>query len=165
MASLNFQKVNSKKPTNTSGLPSLLKSQKSGNSFLRNVCGEHTAGTEFVIDASSLPHGKLLAGDLKSWVFSLESIGSAKLGTDHSFRLQLTNGSHVYTLERIVGSDCGQATIYQMLLNVLFSGRIHDRRITQTAVGIPFGLEMPDANRLMPRTSGWLITWYWWSFD
>ncbi|WP_075350424.1 purine-cytosine permease family protein [Algoriphagus marinus] len=129
---------------------------KSGNSFLGMYAGEHTAGTEFVIGPLFVAHG-VAAGDLIfgllignllavfSWALITAPIATSK-------RLTL-----YYQLERIVGKRlvAGYNLVNALMFCFLAGSMI---AVSATAVGIPFGLEMPTLTDWMPRTSGWVIT-------
>jgi purine-cytosine permease-like protein len=129
---------------------------KSGNSFLGMYAGEHTAGTEFVIGPLFVAHGVnagdlifgLLIGNLLavlSWALITAPIATRK-------RLTL-----YYQLERIVGNRlvAGYNLINALMFCFLAGSMI---AVSATAVGIPFGLEMPTLTDWMPRTSGWILT-------
>lgn len=129
---------------------------KGSNSFLGMYAGEHTAGTEFVIGPLFVAHG-VTAGDLVfgllignllavlSWAFITSPIATAR-------RLTL-----YYQLERISGI---QVVRWYNLVNALMFCFLAGSMIavSATAVGIPFGLEMPTLQDWMPRTPGWVVT-------
>jgi hypothetical protein len=132
------------------------KSLKSSSSFLGMYAGEHTAGTEFVIGPLFVAHGVaagdlilgLLIGNLLA-VFSWALI-TAPIATQKRLTLY-------YQLERIVGKRlvAGYNFINALMFCFLAGSMI---AVSATAVGIPFGLEMPTLTDWMPRTSGWIIT-------
>lgn len=129
---------------------------KKGNSFLGMYAGEHTAGTEFVIGPLFVAHG-VSAGDLvlgllignllavMSWALITSPIATSR-------RLTL-----YYQLERISGI---QVVRWYNLINALMFCFLAGSMIavSATAVGIPFGLEMPTLQDWTPRTPGWVIT-------
>ena len=129
---------------------------KGSKSFLGMYAGEHTAGTEFVIGPLFVAHG-VIAGDLVfgllignllavlSWAFITSPIATAK-------RLTL-----YYQLERISGI---QVVRWYNLVNALMFCFLAGSMIavSATAVGIPFGLEMPTLQDWTPRTPGWVVT-------
>lgn len=129
---------------------------KGSNSFLGMYAGEHTAGTEFVIGPLFVAHG-VTAGDLVfgllignllavlSWALITSPIATAR-------RLTL-----YYQLERISGI---QVVRWYNLVNALMFCFLAGSMIavSATAVGIPFGLEMPTLQDWTPRTPGWVVT-------
>lgn len=132
--------------------PSRLKGWKS---FLGMYAGEHTAGTEFVIGPLFVVHGVtafdlvtgLLLGNLMavlSWAFLCAPIAT---GT----RLTLYK-----KLEKICGRNL--ARIYNLVNGVMFCFLAGSMiAVSATAVGIPFGIEMPGLGDWMPTSIGWIL--------
>ncbi|HEY9559318.1 MAG TPA: hypothetical protein VIR29_00875 [Anseongella sp.] len=128
---------------------------KGWKSFLGMYAGEHTAGTEFVIGPLFVVHGVtavdlvtgLLVGNLLavlSWVFLCAPVAT---GT----RITLYN-----KLEKICGRNL--ARIYNLVNGVMFCFLAGSMiAVSATAVGIPFGIEMPGLSDWMPGSLGWVI--------
>ncbi|MGB3618890.1 MAG: hypothetical protein WBA12_12285, partial [Catalinimonas sp.] len=124
-------------------------------SFIGMFAGEHAAGTEFMIGPLFVAHGVsafdllvgLLVGNLLavlSWTFVTAPIATR-------YRLTL-----YYHLEKICGR--GLVSIYNVANGVLFcflAGAMI--AVSATAVGIPFGLEMPGLDDWLPNGIGWII--------
>lgn len=124
-------------------------------SFLGMYAGEHAAGTEFVIGPLFLTVGVsafdliigLLLGNLLavlSWRFL-----TAEIAVKHRLTLY-------YHLEKI----CGKRLVifYNLLNGVLFcflAGAMIT--VSATAVGIPFGLEMPKLTDTTPNSLTWVF--------
>lgn len=124
-------------------------------SFLGMYAGEHAAGTEFVIGPLFLTVGVsafdliigLLLGNLLavlSWRFL-----TAEIAVKHRLTLY-------YHLEKI----CGKRLVifYNFLNGVLFcflAGAMIT--VSATAVGIPFGLEMPKLTDTTPNSLTWVF--------
>ncbi len=127
---------------------------KGWKSFLGMYAGEHAAGTEFVIGPLFLTAGVsafdlivgLLIGNLMavlSWRF---------LTAEIAVRYRLTL---YYQLEKICGKNL--VTFYNMANGVLFcflAGAMIT--VSATAVGIPFGMEMPKLTDTMPNGPVWI---------
>jgi NCS1 family nucleobase:cation symporter-1 len=124
-------------------------------SFLGMYAGEHAAGTEFVIGPLFLTVGVsafdliigLLLGNLLavlSWRFL-----TAEIAVKHRLTLY-------YHLEKICGK---RLVVYYNLLNGVLFCFLAGAMITvsATAVGIPFGLEMPKLTDTYPNSLTWVI--------
>lgn len=130
-------------------------SWKSWKSFLGMYAGEHAAGTEFVIGPLFLTAGVsafdlivgLLLGNLLavlSWRFLTAEIAV-------KYRLTL-----YYHLEKIVGKKL--VVGYNLANGILFcflAGAMIT--VSATAVGIPFGMEMPKLTDTLPNGMTWII--------
>ncbi|MBO0324092.1 hypothetical protein J0X14_17415 [Muricauda sp. CAU 1633] len=128
---------------------------KSWKSFLGMYAGEHAAGTEFVIGPLFLTAGVsafdliigLLLGNLLavlSWRFLTAEIAV-------KYRLTL-----YYHLEKIVGKKL--VVGYNLANGILFcflAGAMIT--VSATAVGIPFGMEMPKLTDTLPNGPTWII--------
>jgi purine-cytosine permease-like protein len=128
---------------------------KGFRSFLGMYAGEHAAGTEFMIGPLFVVHGVsafdvlvgLLIGNLLavlSWTFLCAPIAAKK-------RLTL-----YYQLEKICGNRL--VDLYNLANGVLFcflAGAMIS--VSATAVGIPFGMEMPGLADMYPNSVGWVI--------
>ncbi len=124
-------------------------------SFLGMYAGEHAAGTEFVIGPLFLTVGVsafdliigLLLGNLLavlSWRFL-----TAEIAVKHRLTLY-------YHLEKICGKRL--VVFYNLLNGVLFcflAGAMIT--VSATAVGIPFGLEMPKLTDTTPNSLTWVF--------
>ena len=128
---------------------------KGWKSFLGMYAGEHTAGTEFVIGPLFVVHGVtavdlvggLLLGNLLavlSWAFLCAPIAT---GT----RLTLYN-----KLEKICGRNLTR--IYNLVNGIMFCFLAGSMiAVSATAVGIPFGIEMPGLGDWLPGSVGWVV--------
>jgi len=129
--------------------------QKSFGSFIGMYAGEHTAGTEFVIGPLFVAHG-VSAGDLVfglllgnllavfSWAFLCAPIAV-------KFRITL-----YFLLEKICGTKL--TVIYNLVNGLMFcflAGAMI--AVSATAVGIPFGLQMPSLSDWLPGSIGWIV--------
>lgn len=128
---------------------------KSWKSFLGMYAGEHAAGTEFVIGPLFLTAGVsafdliigLLLGNLLavlSWRFLTAEVAV-------KYRLTL-----YYHLEKI----CGKKLVvgYNLANGVLFCFLAGSMiTVSATAVGIPFGMEMPKLTDTMPNGITWVV--------
>jgi purine-cytosine permease-like protein len=124
-------------------------------SFVGMYAGEHAAGTEFMIGPLFVAHGVsavdvllgLFIGNLLavlSWTFLCAPIAVKK-------RLTL-----YYQLEKICGSKL--VDLYNIANGVLFcflAGAMI--AVSATAVGLPFGMEMPELSDMLPTGIGWLV--------
>ncbi|HYH55640.1 MAG TPA: hypothetical protein VD772_03450, partial [Anseongella sp.] len=127
---------------------------KGWKSFLGMYAGEHTAGTEFVIGPLFVVHGVsaldlvlgLLAGNLLavlSWACLCAPIATG-------VRLTLYQ-----KLERICGRNL--VRIYNLVNGVMFCFLAGSMiAVSATAVGIPFGIEMPGLGDWLPSSVGWV---------
>ena len=128
---------------------------KSFGSFLTMYAGEHAAGTEFMIGPLFLTQGVsafdlivgLLLGNLLavlSWRFL-----TAEVATKHRLTLY-------YQLERITGRKF--VIGYNLLNGILFCFLAGSMiTVSATAVGIPFGLEMPALDDTLPNGPLWIL--------
>src|SRR3546814_6967562 len=128
---------------------------KGWKSFLGLYVVEHTSGTEFVIGPWFVVHGVtavdlvtgVLVGNLLavlSWVFLCAPVAT---GT----RITLYN-----KLEKICGRNL--ARIYNLVNGVMFCFLAGSMiAVSATAVGIPFGIEMPGLSDWMPGSLGGVI--------
>ncbi len=128
---------------------------KGWKSFLGMYAGEHAAGTEFIIGPLFLTAGVsafdliigLLIGNLLAvlcWRFLTAEIAV-------KYRLTL-----YYQLEKICGKTL--VTGYNLANGILFcflAGAMIT--VSATAVGIPFGMEMPKLTDTMPNGPTWVI--------
>jgi len=128
---------------------------KGARSFVGMFAGEHAAGTEFMIgplfvaqgaDAFAVVVGLLLGNLLAvlSWRFLCAPI---------AVRTRLTL---YYQLEKI----CGPKLVnwYNLANGVLFcflAGAMI--AVSATAVGVPFDMQMPGLNDMLPNSAGWLL--------
>ncbi|MBK7978933.1 MAG: hypothetical protein IPK06_02745 [Ignavibacteriae bacterium] len=127
---------------------------KSWKSFLGMYAGEHTAGTEFVIGPLFVAHGVttadlifgLLVGNLLavlSWAFLTGPIAVKERITLY-FLLEKINGKKLTTVYNLIN-----ALMFCFLAGSMIA-------VSATAVGIPFGLQMPTLNDWMPNSLGWI---------
>lgn len=129
--------------------------QKSFRSLVNLYAGEHVAGTEFMIgplflaagvSAFDLLVGLLLGNFLAvlSWTFVC-----APVATSERYTLY-------YKLERILGPDL--VRLYNAANGVLFcvlAGAMIS--VSATAVGVPFAMDMPALDDILPTSAGWVI--------
>ena len=130
-------------------------SWKGLRNFIGMYAGEHTAGTEFVIGPLFVAHGVsavdlllgLLVGNflaVLSWTFLCAPIAVKERVTLY------------YKLEKICGRHL--ATIYNIVNGAMFCGLAGAMiAVSATAVGIPFGMTMPELNDLYPNSIGWVL--------
>jgi purine-cytosine permease-like protein len=128
---------------------------KSWKQFLGMYAGEHAAGTEFMIGPLFLTAGVsafdlivgLLIGNLMavlSWRFL-----TAEIAVKHRLTLY-------YHLEKISGRKL--VIVYNLANGLLFcflAGAMIT--VSATAVGIPFGMEMPKLTDTMPNSLIWIV--------
>jgi purine-cytosine permease-like protein len=129
---------------------------KGFKSFVGMVAGEHIAGTEFVIGPMFVAYGVsapdllwgLLIGNLLavlSWTFVCAPIATK------------TRITIFYHLEKISGFKL--VTFYNVVNGLLFAFVAASMiGVSATAVGIPFNIEMPKLNDILPTGPGWVIT-------
>ncbi len=129
---------------------------KSFKSFVGMVAGEHIAGTEFVIGPMFVAYGVsavdlvwgLLIGNILavlSWTFVCAPIATK------------TRITIFYHLEKISGFKL--VTFYNVINGLLFAFVAASMiGVSATAVGIPFNIEMPKLDDIMPNGPGWVIT-------
>ncbi|MFK8162891.1 MAG: cytosine permease [Lewinella sp.] len=130
-------------------------SRKGWKSFLGMYAGEHAAGTEFMIGPLFLTAGVsafdlilgLLLGNLMAvicWRFL-----TAEIAVRHRLTLY-------YQLEKICGKNL--VTFYNLANGILFcflAGAMIT--VSATAVGIPFGMDMPKLTDTLPNGPTWII--------
>lgn len=128
---------------------------KDWKAFLGMYAGEHAAGTEFMIGPLFLASGVsafdlivgLLLGNFLA-VLSWRYI-TAEIAVNERFTLY-------YKLEKICGKKL--VTVYNIANGVLFcflAGSM--ATVSATAVGIPFGIPMPQLDDTMPNGLPWII--------
>jgi len=131
------------------------KLQGIGN-FLGMYAGEHVAGTEFVIGMLFVAHGVSvgdmflggLLGNLLaicSWAFLTAPI-AVKVRLSLYWQLKKICGSTLVFIYNIVN-----ALMFCFLAGAMVA-------VAATAVGIPFGIEMPSLSDMFPNSLGWVIT-------
>jgi cytosine permease len=131
------------------------KLQGIGN-FLGMYAGEHVAGTEFVIGMLFVAHGVSVRDMfLGAFVGNLLAIGSwAFLTAPIAVKVRL---SLYWQLKKICGSTL--VFIYNIVNALMFcflAGAMV--AVAATAVGIPFGIEMPSLDDFFPNSVGWVVT-------
>ena len=128
---------------------------KGWGSYVGMFAGEHAAGTEFMIGPLFVVHGVsafdvlvgLLFGNLLavlSWTFITAPIAT---------RTRITL---YYQLEKICGGRL--VNIYNLANGLMFcflAGAMIS--VSATAVGIPFGMRMPQLNDWLPNSFGWIV--------
>jgi len=131
------------------------KLQGIGN-FLGMYAGEHVAGTEFVIGMLFVAHGVSvrdmflggLIGNLlaiSSWAFLTAPI-AVKVRLSLYWQLKKICGSMLVFIYNIVN-----ALMFCFLAGAMVA-------VAATAVGIPFGIQMPELNDFFPNSLGWILT-------
>jgi purine-cytosine permease-like protein len=129
---------------------------KGFKSFVGMVAGEHIAGTEFVIGPMFVAYGVsaidlvwgLLIGNILavlSWTLVCAPIATK------------TRTTIFYQLERISGFKL--VTFYNVVNGLLFAFVAASMiAVSATALGIPFHIDMPGLNDILPTGPGWIIT-------
>lgn len=131
------------------------KLQGIGN-FLGMYAGEHVAGTEFVIGMLFVAHGVSvkdmflggLIGNILaicSWAFLTAPI-AVKIRLSLYWQLKKICGSSLVFIYNIVN-----ALMFCFLAGAMVA-------VAATAVGIPFGIEMPSLQDMFPSSLGWVLT-------
>ena len=131
------------------------KLQGIGN-FLGLYAGEHVAGTEFVIGMLFVAHGVSvkdmflggLIGNILaicSWAFLTAPI-AVKVRLSLYWQLKKICGSTLVFIYNIVN-----ALMFCFLAGAMVA-------VAATAVGIPFGIQMPSLQDMFPNSLGWVIT-------
>ncbi|MFH0759086.1 MAG: hypothetical protein V2B15_17500 [Bacteroidota bacterium] len=131
------------------------KLQGIGN-FLGMYAGEHVAGTEFVIGMLFVAHGvsvrdMFLGGVIGnvlaicSWAFLTAPI-AVKVRLSLYWQLKKICGSMLVFIYNIVN-----ALMFCFLAGAMVA-------VAATAVGIPFGIQMPALHDLLPNSIGWVLT-------
>ncbi len=134
---------------------SLDKLQGTAN-FAGIYAGEHVAGTEFVIGPLFVAHG-VAAGDLflglivgnllamLSWAFLTAPIAT-RTRLNLYWQLRKITGPYLLIIYNVVN-----ALMFCFLAGAMIS-------VAATAVGLPFGMEMPGLNDVYPNSIGWVVT-------
>lgn len=129
---------------------------KGWKGFLGMYAGEHTAGTEFVIGPLFVAHGVatydliwgLILGNVLavlSWAFLCAPV---------AIKTKLTL---YWQLKKICGSKL--ASIYNVVNALMFCFLAGSMiAVSATAVGLPFGIDMPALGDWLPTSPGWVIT-------
>jgi purine-cytosine permease-like protein len=129
---------------------------KGFKSFVGMVAGEHIAGTEFIIGpmfvaygvaASDLVWGLLIGNILAvlSWTLVCAPIATK------------TRITIFYQLEKISGNRL--VSFYNITNGLLFAFVAASMiGVSATAIGIPFNIEMPTLDAILPTSTGWVIT-------
>ena len=131
------------------------KLQGIGN-FLGMYAGEHVAGTEFVIGMLFVAHGvsvkEMFLGGLIgnilaicSWAFLTAPI-AVKVRLSLYWQLKKICGSMLVFIYNIVN-----ALMFCFLAGAMVA-------VAATAVGIPFGIQMPSLQDMFPNSLGWVLT-------
>jgi len=124
--------------------------------FLGMYAGEHVAGTEFVIGMLFVAHGvsvkDMFIGGLignilavLSWAFLTAPI-AVKVRLSLYWQLKKICGSTLVFIYNIVN-----ALMFCFLAGAMVA-------VAATAVGIPFGFEMPSLSDMFPNSLGWVLT-------
>ncbi|MDX1333863.1 MAG: hypothetical protein R3252_12605 [Robiginitalea sp.] len=131
------------------------KLQGLGN-FLGLYAGEHVAGTEFVIGMLFVAHGvsvrDMFIGGLIGNLLAICSWALLTAPIAVKVRLSL-----YWQLKKICGSTL--VFIYNIVNALMFcflAGAMV--AVAATAVGIPFGIEMPSLSDMFPNSAGWVLT-------
>ncbi|MCK5469002.1 MAG: hypothetical protein KAI99_10835, partial [Cyclobacteriaceae bacterium] len=124
-------------------------------SFIGMYAGEHTAGTEFVIGPLFVAHGvtafDLIVGLLVGNLLAVLSWGFLCAPIAVKARLTL-----YFQLEKIVGASL--VKLYNVVNGVMFCFLAGSMiAVSATAIGIPFGLEMPSLSDMLPNSFGWIV--------
>ena len=132
------------------------KKLKGWKGFLGMYAGEHTAGTEFVIGPLFVAHGVgavdliwgLIAGNVLavlSWAFLCAPV---------AVKTKLTLYEQ---LKKICGPKL--STIYNIVNALMFCFLAGSMiAVSATAVGLPFGIPMPELGDWLPTSVGWVVT-------
>lgn len=124
--------------------------------FLGMYAGEHVAGTEFVIGMLFVAHGVSvkdmflggLIGNILavcSWAFLTAPI-AVKVRLSLYWQLKKICGSTLVFIYNIVN-----ALMFCFLAGAMVA-------VAATAVGIPFGIDMPSLQDMFPNSLGWILT-------
>lgn len=129
---------------------------KGWKGFLGMYAGEHTAGTEFVIGPLFVAHG-VAAGDL-IWGLILGNmlavLSWAFLCAPVAIKAKLTL---YWQLKKICGDRL--ALIYNIVNALMFCFLAGSMiAVSATAVGLPFGIDMPGLGDWLPTSAGWIVT-------
>lgn len=130
--------------------------RKGWKSFIGMYAGEHTAGTEFVIGPLFVAHG-VATGEL-IWGLILGNVLAvlswAFLCAPVAVKTKLTL---YWQMQKICGSKL--ASVYNVVNALMFcflAGAMI--AVAATAIGLPFGIPMPELGDWMPTSIGWIIT-------
>ncbi len=130
--------------------------RKGWKGFLGMYAGEHTAGTEFVIGPLFVAHG-VATGEL-IWGLILGNVLAvlswAFLCAPVAVKTKLTL---YWQMKKICGSKL--ASVYNVVNALMFcflAGAMI--AVAATAIGLPFGIPMPELGDWMPTSIGWVIT-------
>ncbi|MEX0771765.1 MAG: hypothetical protein WD038_01285 [Balneolales bacterium] len=129
---------------------------KGWRGFLGMYAGEHTAGTEFVIGPLFVIHGVaafdliwgLVIGNVLavlSWAFLCAPV-AVKTKLTLYWQLQKICGSRLALIYNVVN-----ALMFCFLAGAMIA-------VAATAVGLPFGIPMPELGDWMPASLGWILT-------
>ncbi|MEZ4699227.1 MAG: hypothetical protein R2834_02765 [Rhodothermales bacterium] len=125
------------------------------SSFIGIYAGEHVAGTEFVIGPLFVAHG-VAAGDLflgllvgnllavLSWAFITAPIAT-RTRLNLYWQLRKIAGPYLLFAYNIVN-----ALMFCFLAGSMIS-------VAATAVGLPFGMDMPSLTDVYPNSAGWVV--------
>lgn len=129
---------------------------KGWKGFLGMYAGEHTAGTEFVIGPLFVAHG-VAAGDLIWGLIAgnvLAVLSWAFLCAPVAVKTKLTL---YWQLRKICGSKL--ALMYNIVNALMFCFLAGSMiAVSATAVGLPFGIPMPELGDWLPTSIGWIVT-------
>ena len=126
------------------------------SNFAGIYAGEHVAGTEFVIGPLFVAHG-VAAGDLflglivgnllamLSWAFLTAPIAT-RTRLNLYWQLRKITGPYLLIIYNVVN-----ALMFCFLAGAMIS-------VAATAVGLPFGMDMPGLNDVYPSSIGWVVT-------
>ena len=126
------------------------------SNFAAIYAGEHVAGTEFVIGPLFVAHG-VAAGDLflgliignllamLSWAFMTAPIAT-RTRLNLYWQLRKITGPYLLIIYNVVN-----ALMFCFLAGAMIS-------VAATAVGLPFGMDMPKLNDVYPNSIGWVLT-------
>lgn len=130
--------------------------RKGWKSFLGMYAGEHTAGTEFVIGPLFVAHG-VATGEL-IWGLILGNVLAvlswAFLCAPVAVKTKLTL---YWQMKKICGTKL--ASVYNVVNALMFcflAGAMI--AVAATAIGLPFGIPMPELGDWMPTSFGWIVT-------
>ncbi|WP_234572585.1 purine-cytosine permease family protein [Rhodohalobacter sp. 614A] len=129
---------------------------KGWKGFLGMYAGEHTAGTEFVIGPLFVAHG-VAAGEL---IWGLIA-GNVLAVLSWAFLCAPVAVQTKLTLYEQLKKICGPklSSIYNVVNAVMFCFLAGSMiAVSATAVGLPFGIPMPELGDWLPTSIGWVVT-------
>ncbi len=129
---------------------------KGKSGFVGMFAGEHTAGTEFVIGPLFVVHGVSAADLVTGLLFGnlLAVLSWAFVCAPIAVKARLTL---YFQLEKICGRKLVSA--YNLVNGLMFCFLAGSMiAVSATAVGIPFGIDMPSLGDLYPNSLGWVLT-------